>query len=159
MELFSVLFAIIWMFVIISIITSIVKGASKNKTTQQQMRQRLQSQYMAPQQNPAVRQGGQQNFRSVPGSTYGSSSTGSRSAVPGSYRSTPAQDVKTSSLLFEDRRNDWLAQQFREEDLIKRRGMLADLGAMHEVECAADMLKQDHIRRHNSNGLNKRTFR
>jgi hypothetical protein len=61
-------------------------------------------------------------------------------------------------VLLEDRRNDWLAQQLREEAAIKRRGS-SDLGASHEVECAADDLKQSHVRRHNTNGINKRTFR
>ena len=156
MEIFSILFAIIWMFVIISIIASVAKGASKGNKTQQQLRQRAQmSQQGMSSQRPQTYDAQQANLDRLrrleqrPAASRASSS----------YRAPAAQDVKTSSLLFEDRKGDWLAQQLREEEMVKKRGMLADLGAMHEVECAADMLKQDHVRRHNTTGLNKRTFR
>ena len=157
-EAFSIIFGLIWMFVVISIIVKIAAGASKASRTQQQIRQNLQQpQRMVSQQSQGGRTGGQQNFRSVPGATYGSSNTGSRSSYSG-YKSDPV-DVKTTSVLFEDRRNDWLAQQFREEAAAKRSGMLADLGALHEAECAADTLKREHVKRHNTTGIKKRTFK
>ena len=159
-EAFSIIFGLIWMFVVITIIVNVAKGASKVSKTQQQIRQNLQQpQRMSMPQSSAGRAAGQQSFRSVPGATYGSSYTGSQRAKSDSYRAGGAVDVKTSSVLFEDRRNDWLAQQFREEDAAKRRGMLADLGALHEVECAADELKRSHVKRHNTTGLNKGTFK
>ena len=175
MEVVSILFGLIWMFVVITIIVKVASGASKAAKAQQQI-QRAQQQFRMPsQQSQGVRsQSGTrpqsydaqqesmdrarqaQSFRNVPGATYGSSNTGSRSAYSG-YKSKPV-DVKTQSVLFEDRKNDWLAKQFREEAALKRRAG-ADLGASHEVECAADELKRSHVRRHNTTGLNKSTFR
>ncbi|MBR6236568.1 MAG: hypothetical protein IKR16_02385 [Firmicutes bacterium] len=175
MEVVSILFGLIWMFVVITIIVKVASGASKAAKAQQQRSQRAQQmqQFRMPsQQSQGVRsQSGKvydaqqesmdrarqaQSFRNVPGATYGSSNTGSRSAYSG-YKSKPV-DVKTQSVLFEDRKNDWLAKQFREEAALKRRAG-ADLGASHEVECAADELKRSHVRRHNTTGLNKSTFR
>ena len=174
MEVFSILFGLIWMVVVISIIVKVASGASKAARTQQQISQRVQQmqQFRMPsQQSQGVRsQSGkvydaqqesmdrarQQSFRNVPGATYGSSNTGSRGAFSG-YKSNPV-DVKTQSVLFEDRKNDWLAKQFREEAALKRRAGV-DLGASHEVECAADDLRRSHVRRHNTTGLNKSTFR
>lgn len=171
MEVVSILFGIIWMVVVITIIAKVASGASKAARIQQ-MNQRQQQFRMPSQQSQGVRsQSGRvydaqqesmdrarqsQSFRNVPGATYGSSNTGSRSAYSG-YKSGPV-DVKTQSVLFEDRKNDWLAKQFREEAALKRRAGV-DLGASHEVECAADDLKRSHIRRHNTTGLNKSTFR
>ncbi len=174
MEVVSILFGLIWMFVVITIIVKVASGASKAAKAQQQIAQRAQQmQFRMPsQQSQGVRsQSGKtydaqqesidrarqaQSFRNVPGATYGSSNTGSRSTYSG-YKPNPV-DVKTQSVLFEDRKNDWLAKQFREEAALKRRAG-ADLGAAHEVECAADELKRSHIRRHNTTGLNKSTFR
>ena len=41
----------------------------------------------------------------------------------------------------EDRKNDWLARQLREEARIAQKSDL-DLGAAHERECAADELRK-----------------
>ena len=175
MEVFSIIFALIWMFVVIRIIVKIASGASKQSQVQQQVRQNLQQMpkrldaqsnapkvYDAQQQN-LDRMKQAQTFRSVPGSTYGSTNPARQTAFSAAksdpFRAGTAVDVKTSSVLFEDRRNDWLAQQLREEARLKRTGSIYDLGAAHEVECAADDLKQTHIRRHNTNGINRRTFR
>ena len=57
------------------------------------------------------------------------------------------------------KRNDWLAKQLREEAAIKRRGSVYDLGATHDVNCDADDLKKSHVRRHNTNGVNREMFR
>ena len=166
MEAVSVVFGIIWIIIVISIISRIAKGAANVNKTQQQVRQNLQQfQASAPQQYRAVYDAQQENLdrikrldqnssaKRVPASSYSQASQYNRA-----YSSKPV-DVKTTSVLLEDRRNDWLAQQLREEAAVKRRGMLSDLGAAHEVECAADDLKQSHVRRHNTNGINKRTFR
>ena len=154
MEVFGIIFALVWMFAVISIIVKVASGASRAAKTQQQISQRAQQMQqfrMPPQQSQGVRNGGQQSFRNAPGAAYG------RQSAYSGYASKPT-DVKTQTVLFEDRRNDWLAQQFREEAALKRRAGL-DLGASHEVECAADDLKRSHIRRHNTTGLNKNTFR
>ena len=161
-DVFSAIFGIIWVVVIVTIISKIASGASKAAKNQQQVRQNLQQGMITP-QTPAGRAGGQQTFRSVPGSTYGSSNAARQTAYSAAksdpYRARTAVDVKTHSVLLEDRKNDWLAQQLREEASLKHRIAGFDLGAYHEVECAADDLKKTHIRRHNTTGLNKKTFR
>ncbi len=60
----------------------------------------------------------------------------------------PAESVSGRSslrdltgVMLEDRKNDWLAKQLREEANIARRSDL-DLGAAHERECAADDLRK-----------------
>lgn len=160
MEVVSILFGLIWMFVVITIIVKVASGASKAAKTQQQIAQRVQQM----QQNRAVYDAQQQNLdrmrrldqsssaRRAPSGSYSQAQQYDRA-----YASKPV-DVKTQSVLFEDRKNDWLARQFREEAALKRRAGM-DLGAAHEVECAADDLKRSHVRRHNTTGLNRSTFR
>ena len=48
-------------------------------------------------------------------------------------------------ILMEDRRNDWLAKQLREEEKILRKGDFLDLGASHSKSCDANQLKLFHI--------------
>ena len=45
----------------------------------------------------------------------------------------------------DDRKNDWLARQMREEERILRRGDLMDLGASHAAGCDAELLKKYHL--------------
>ena len=56
-------------------------------------------------------------------------------------------------VLMEDRKNDWLARQMREEERILRRGDLMDLGAGHSRQCAADLLKMYHVESCDANGI------
>ena len=49
------------------------------------------------------------------------------------------------SILMEDRKNDWLARQIREENRIKARGDFWDLGAAHDKDCDARDLKREHV--------------
>ena len=51
----------------------------------------------------------------------------------------------------------YLAAQ--EEARIKRMGSGTDLGAAHDADCDADDLKKSHVRRHNTNGVNREMFR
>ena len=48
-------------------------------------------------------------------------------------------------ILMEDRKNDWLAKQMREEEKILRKGDFLDLGAGHSKSCNAKELKLFHI--------------
>ena len=82
-------------------------------------------------------------------------------AVPigSSFGQVKASSIGQSNVLLEDRKNDWLAKQLREEAIIYKRGVGFDLGASHNVSCAADDLKRGHVRVHNSNGLDRQTFR
>ena len=70
-----------------------------------------------------------------------------------------ASRIGESAVLLEDRKNDWLAKQLKEEAAIARRGSVYDLGAAHEVNCDADKIKREHVKRHNTNGLNRGMFR
>ena len=75
------------------------------------------------------------------------------------YGSTRVSGIRESSVLFEDRSNDWLARQLKEEAAILRRGSQFDLGASHSASCDATSLKRQHTRRHQSSGLDRGTFR
>ena len=46
--------------------------------------------------------------------------------------------------LKDDPKNDWLAQQLREEQAVLRRREYLDLGAAHKKACAADAIKIYH---------------
>ena len=54
--------------------------------------------------------------------------------------SNAAGRISNMAGTIEDRQNDWLARQLREEDWIAKHSKL-DLGAAHERECAADEVK------------------
>ncbi len=55
------------------------------------------------------------------------------------------QSMATLRMAMEDRSNDWLARQRREEARIARRGSLTDLGASHSANCDAGALKREHL--------------
>ena len=60
---------------------------------------------------------------------------------------THSTSFSKNPVLMEDRKNDWLAKQIREEARIKSR---EDLGAAHDANCDARALKREHRREHNS---------
>ncbi len=60
----------------------------------------------------------------------------------------PSSIRNMGSLLMEDRKNDWLARQMREEHRIKMRGDFWDLGAAHDKDCDARSLKNEHLLAH-----------
>ena len=51
----------------------------------------------------------------------------------------------SETFMKDDRKNDWLARQMREEEKILRRGDMLDLGASHAASCDADLLKRYHL--------------
>ncbi len=53
-----------------------------------------------------------------------------------------------SDFFGEDRKNDWMARQLREERRILLTGSALDLGASHAASCDADDLKASHHREH-----------
>ena len=190
-EIISGIFVVIWVIALISFIARIASGSKgQQRPGTPYTGTRPQSGNTSAPARPQVYDAQQesidrarqaQNFRNVPGATYGSSNTGSSSARPrqlGSYsQSRPvssgysqnknaamfgqvkASRIGESAVLLEDRKNDWLAKQLREEAAILRKGSIYDLGASHGVNCDADRLKKDHIKRHNTNGLNRGMFR
>lgn len=55
---------------------------------------------------------------------------------------------KNAPIFMEDRANDWLARQLREEQRVLRRGETLDLGASHQADCDARSLKLSHLMAH-----------
>ena len=168
-------FGIIWVIAIVAMIVKSAKKANGNaaKTT------RPQAPYQAPQNANAARPrqltpaqqsqqiqqraqytsqqraaAAQRAVRETNQDRYGAATT-----VGSSFGQVKTSRIGESGVLLEDRKNDWLAKQLREEAVIYRRGVGFDLGASHNVNCAADDLKRGHIRVHNSNGLDRQTFR
>ena len=67
------------------------------------------------------------------------------------FAKMPKQGQKKTSIgkdLRDDRENDWLAKQLREEARIYRNGLGLDLGAAHEQSCDAGLIKKAHHARH-----------
>ena len=159
-------FGLIWVIAIVAMIVKSAKKAGGNaaKTTRPQATYQAaqnnanrprplaqsQPQYSAQQRAASA----QKAIREANQDRYGA-------AVPvgSSFGQVKATSIGQSGVLLEDRKNDWLAKQLREEAAIYRRGVGFDLGAAHNVNCAADDLKRGHVRVHNSNGLDRQTFR
>ncbi len=56
--------------------------------------------------------------------------------------------LRESSIFLEDRENDWLARQMREEAKVLSRSDMLDLGARHDRDCDARALKRAHELEH-----------
>ncbi len=56
----------------------------------------------------------------------------------------PKEGDLNISVLEDDRENDWLARQMREEAKIYKKGLGLDLGAAHEISCDAEFIKKAH---------------
>ena len=65
------------------------------------------------------------------------------------YKGVSIKD-SSNNMFLEDRNNDWLAKQIKEERRIISRSDMLDLGAAHEKACQADQLRRLHILEHNS---------
>ena len=63
----------------------------------------------------------------------------------GSSAKAEAASSLAETFMKDDRKNDWLARQMREEERILRRGDLMDLGASHASSCDAETLKRYHL--------------
>lgn len=59
-----------------------------------------------------------------------------------------AGSLRDNSVLLENRSNDWLAKQMREEQRALMRSEILDLGARHDADCDAHRLKVAHILAH-----------
>ena len=200
-DFFGVIFGIIWIVVIVSIVSKVTGKGRQNpyRGTSPQSQREREAQLLAMQQQrreqmteaASQSSSSKPTFRSVPGSTYGTTrnvpqnqTTAQRnsgyghgafapSSSAGKVRTSTRKDTASGSMLgsrragtlgensvlLEDRRNDWLARQLREEAAIKRRGSVYDLGASHDADCDAEKLRLFHVSRHNTNGLNRQTFR
>ena len=160
------IFGLIWVIAIVAMIVKSAKkaGGSTAKTTRPQAHYQAaqnnanrpkplaqsQPQYSSQQRAASA----QRAIRESNQDRYGAATT-----VGSSFGQVKANRIGESGVLLEDRKNDWLAKQLREEAAIYRRGVGFDLGAAHNVNCAADDIKRSHVRVHNSNGLDRQTFR
>ena len=177
-------FGIIWIIVLISIFSKIAQKNRQNMTRTNQQRQgqtTAAASGSASRPNfrnvPGATYGTTRNVQQTGSGTAASRNSGygqgafapthtsgkitasRRKDTARGFGSSQPNNITANPVLFEDRRNDWLAKQLREEAAIKRRGSIYDLGAAHDVTCDADLIKKSHVKRHNSNGLNRQTFR
>ena len=157
-DFFGVFFGLIWFFVIITSIIKISKNgksiSSQNKTVRpQQPQQSMQVPKTVRTSAPASAKKDTTQY------SYGYGAF-APSKVKGKVSSKKqGTGIFENDVLLEDRRNDWLAKQLREEAAIKRRGSIYDLGASHDVNCDAEDNRLFHVKRHNTNGLNRRMFK
>lgn len=109
-----------------------------------------------PWQQPAVQQEKPRLVKSLKNSSSGEYKAEDKqfsfgkSAFAGSRSTASSLKPEKVSRLSEtfmkdDRKNDWLARQMREEEKILRRGDMLDLGATHAASCDADLLKRYHL--------------
>lgn len=63
------------------------------------------------------------------------------------YKGVSIKD-SSNNMFLEDRNNDWLAKQIKEERKILSRSDMLDLGAAHEKACQADQLRRLHVLEH-----------
>lgn len=63
----------------------------------------------------------------------------------GSLLRSEGMSTLAETFMRDDRKNDWLARQMREEAKILRRGDLMDLGASHAANCDAETLRKYHL--------------
>lgn len=144
------LFVIVWLVVVIGISLAAKKNGVKSKDVGQFIK--------------VVKTSGQSKLSGFQRYTHGKTAFSERESdfaseeepdapMPGvpAFAKGPSHGKKVSTLsrLFkEDRQNDWLARQMREE---KKRTVwrnFSDLGARHDAVCAADLLRRDHMARH-----------
>jgi hypothetical protein len=80
-------------------------------------------------------------------SNYGRSAYEFDSSLRAAAASGKSHDsgLRSSTVLHDDRQNDWMAQQLRYERRVKAS---TDLGAVHDANCDARSLKREHLAVH-----------
>ena len=120
---------------IFSRIAKAAKGQQGSRNTQGDPNAWLQKQ-RAQQEKPRL-------VRSLASSKSGEYKADGKSFSLG--KSAEKGSSLAETFMKDDRKNDWLARQMREEEKILRRGDLMDLGASHAASCDAEMLKKYHL--------------
>lgn len=147
--IFAFIMGIIPMIVILIVISRIVK-VSKNQAS----RGNTQGDPNAWLQRQQSRQASKRLVKSLKTNSSGEYNTdgrqfmfgkGSAGRSSGSLLKAEGSSSLSETFMKDDRKNDWLARQMREEEKILRRGDLLDLGASHAASCDADMLKKYHL--------------
>jgi hypothetical protein len=121
--LFTVFF-LIWAVVVVRIVRRVIGSGKKDAAPEKKAKRHVIWESPAPQENP---------YRP---DVY------AQSDLPQNFMKNNRKDMMRA--LDENRSNDWLAKQMRDEALASRRNGL-DLGGPHESGmCAADWLKESH---------------
>ena len=141
-EAFSTVVTIIIMVAIASRFRAMAKGQDGRQNRFGRFEQNAQQRPQAPLRTPKSAARRLDNKASAPASPKERKVYGTANA--------PGIKFSGDSPFFrmEDRSNDWLARQMKEEQRILRRGDLRDLGAAHEASCDADDLKRRHLLEH-----------
>ena len=128
------------------IIYTIVKVSNRNKRQGiNQNRNTSNSYNNIPNQN--VNNSRPQKVQRTQNSNSGLNVVSSASGLGGMEKETNMTTMRLSKEL-EDRSNDWLAQQLREEKAVLRRNDVFDFGALHQQQCAAEDLRNEHQGQH-----------
>jgi hypothetical protein len=152
-EIFAGIFAFIMSLVPLLVIVFVLTRISKASKTQQrstgdpnawlQQHQAQQARKSTPRQVKSLKKGASNPVFSQP--------TSSLKAEKGG--------TLAETFMKDDRKNDWLAKQMREEERILRRGDLMDLGAAHEASCDAEMLKNYHLYAEHDDSIDSGEYR
>ena len=100
--------------------------------------------FVKPQAKKTLHQAAMKSKQNVPRRTV------SARNIPHMKKRIKSTKIMDSPVLIEDRSNDWLAKQLREEAKILQSGDMLDLGARHSKSCAAANLKYEHITAHDN---------
>ena len=132
--LLSALWIFIWVFALSKIFSGFIKGTSGSRPAGGSVRKLSDGPSSAA---PLTERSGSSSSPAVKKLGKVKSSAREASAVP---VSGGPSNLRSMSSMIEDRQNDWLARQLREEEWITKHSKL-DLGAAHERECAAEEVK------------------
>jgi hypothetical protein len=161
----SLIGAIIWLSIILSIVNKITGKNRRNSWSRtpssraEQQAARIREE--AGKSNPQTAASSNPAFRMPSAVSKGASranfvhnvddysSTNVSGLDKGLERDRGGRSLRDLASFFgEDRRNDWMARQMREEARIKRMSGTLDLGAAHDADCDAADLKAEHRRVH-----------
>ena len=165
MGIFALIFNIIWFGAIFSIIGSVASKRKKNswsRTPQTKAEERAEALRNASAAGSGTQTASGEKFDisrfQAKGRSYDSRvASYSDSNVSGLDKDLMGERGRKSireltGILGEDRKNDWMARQLREEARAKSRSSL-DLGAAHDAGCDADELKRRHHFFEHSDGV------
>ena len=134
-ELISFIFIAVWLCVFFGAITKAIGGSGKPGRLPSQSRSSGKSEAFSGSASPSARK------ISASGKLRTPAARPAESLGNMTVRHEHSSLRDLSGVMMEDRKNDWLARQLREEARIAQKSDL-DLGAAHERECAADELRK-----------------
>ncbi len=159
----SFLASIFWMVLILGLLNKFSRKKNNNwsRTPRSSAEQQAERIRAAAEQSSSRTEAPNPAFRMPPAASKGASRTRFANDVD-SYSSTDVSGLDRSlakdrgrkslrdltAFFGEDRKNDWMARQLREEARIKRMGSGTDLGAAHDADCDAAELKAEHRKVH-----------